>query len=389
MNLFGQQRRKLLKFSLISGLGIFFSGHWSSVHVHAASLIQIAKSGLLPPDQNGVRLPRGFSSRIVARSGQSLFGYSWHAAPDGGATFATDDNGWVYVSNSEMDNQAGSVGALRFDQYGEIINAYSILQNTTRNCAGGHTPWQTWLSCEEYDRGRVWECDPFGEQPPQVRPSLGTFKHEAVAVDLQTQQLYLTEDEPDGCLYRYTANTFDTARNPDLDNGYLEVAEVIGGRIGKVIWHPLADPQATTIPTRHQVKRCTRFDGGEGIWYHKGIIYFTTKGDDRIWAYDTQSSMLRVVYNAALYLSPTLTGVDNITANAAGELLVAEDQGDMQIVVVTRDAILPLLQVVGHNHSEITGPAFSPDGSRLYFSSQRGPSGKSEDGVTFEISGPF
>ncbi|NIQ12838.1 MAG: hypothetical protein GTO02_00030, partial [Candidatus Dadabacteria bacterium] len=54
------------------------------------------------PDENGVRLPEGFSSRIVARSSEPVFNYTWHAAPDGGATFATEEGGWIYVSNSEM-----------------------------------------------------------------------------------------------------------------------------------------------------------------------------------------------------------------------------------------------------------------------------------------------
>ncbi|GJL76529.1 alkaline phosphatase PhoX [Nitrosomonas sp.] len=390
MNIFEHQRRRLLKYSLISGLGIFFSGHWSSVPGQAATLIRAAKNGLQPPDSNGVRLPKGFNSRIVVRSGQTLFGYNWHAAPDGGATFAVkEDGGWIYVSNSELENQAGGVGALRFNQKGDVIDAYAILKNTNRNCAGGHTPWQTWLSCEEVDKGQVWECDPFGKLAPRLRPALGTFSHEAVAVDFQKKQLYLTEDKPDGCLYRYTANLFDTIGNPNLDSGILEVAEVIDGHIGKVRWHALPDPQATDTPARYQIPQRTSFDGGEGIWYHNGIIYFSTKGDNRIWAYDTRIRQLSIVYNAALFINPVLTGVDNITANAAGELLVAEDQGNMQIVVVNRDTVLPLLQVINQNRSEITGPAFSPDGSRLYFSSQRGISGKPEDGITFEITGPF
>jgi secreted PhoX family phosphatase len=389
MNHFEPQRRKLLKYSLIGGLGVFFSGHWLSASGQAASLIHAVRDGLLPPDRNGIRLPQGFRSRIVARSGQTLFHYRWHAAPDGGVTFATPDGGWIYVSNSELDKQQGGAGALRFDREGELIDAYAILKNTTRNCAGGHTPWQTWLSCEEYDRGQVWECDPFNQQPPRLRPALGTFNHEAVAVDTLHKQLYLTEDKPDGCLYRYTAHRYDAAGNPDLDDGVLEVAEVIDGRIGRVRWHPLPDPQAIHTPTRYQIDHGTRFDGGEGIWFHEGMIYFTTKGDDRIWSYATRSRMLAIVYNAAFYLRPVLSGVDNITVNAAGELLVAEDGGDMQIVIVTPDAIRPLLQIVGQNRSEITGPAFSPDGSRLYFSSQRGASGKSEDGVTYEITGPF
>lgn len=208
-------------------------------------------------------------------------------------------------------------------------------------------------------------------------------------MDTKNKQLYLTEDEKDGCLYRYTARSFDAAGNPNLDDGFLEVAEVIERRIGVVRWHTLPDPLAAKVPARKQIVQSTAFKGGEGIWYYQGIIYFTTKGDNRVWAYDVRQNHLSIVYNAALYLQPVLTGVDNITANAAGELLVAEDGGDMQIVVLTAGKVLPLLQVAGHDRSEITGPAFSPDGSRLYFSSQRGKTGNSEDGVTFEITGPF
>ncbi|MBS0496596.1 MAG: DUF839 domain-containing protein [Proteobacteria bacterium] len=390
MNTFNSQRRKLLQYGFGS-LGIFAGNALLPSALQAASLVSrlTAHAELLPPDQNGVRLPPGFTSRIVARSGQKLFDYRWHAAPDGGAAFAASDGGWIYVSNSELDKQAGGAGALRFNAQGDIADAYSILRQTNRNCAGGHTPWHTWLSCEETDTGRVWECDPFGRQTAQVCSALGVFRHEAVAVDTQNKQLYLTEDQPDGCLYRYTARTFDAAGNPNLDDGVLEVAEVIDGRIGAVRWHALPDPLASTTPTRKQFASSTRFNGGEGIWYHQGIVYFVTKGDNRVWAYDTRQQQLSILYNAASYLSPVLTGVDNITGNAAGELLVAEDGGDMQIVVLSVGKVLPLLQLTGHDRSEITGPAFSPDGSRLYFSSQRGQTGRVEDGMTFEISGPF
>jgi secreted PhoX family phosphatase len=382
------QRRKLLRYGCI-GLASLMAHHLLTVSTSKAATSNLASIGpLQAPDQNGVRLPKGYSSRIVAYSGQNLFGYRWHAAPDGGNTFATDEGGWIYVSNSEMKNSAGGAGALHFDQNGKLINAYPILKNTHFNCAGGATPWQTWLSCEEVEHGLVWECDPYGKKPAQVRKALGRFKHEAVAVDTRNKQLYLTEDEPDGCLYRYTSHSLNAAGYPDLEDGFLEVAEILGDRQKTVRWHRLPDPEAIKIATRKQIKQCSRFNGGEGIWYHHGMVYFTTKGDNRVWAYDTHTHHLDIIYDAARYASPALSGVDNIITNAAGELLVAEDGGNMQIVVLSDKIIKPLLQLVGHDHSEITGPAFSPDGSRLYFSSQRGKTGRNENGVTFEITAP-
>lgn len=382
------QRRKLLRYGCV-GLTTLLVHNLLIVNTSKAAMPSLASIGpLLAADKNGVHLPPGYSSRIVAYSGQNLFGYSWHAAPDGGATFATDEGGWIYVSNSEMKNNAGGVGALHFDQNAKLINAYSILKNTNFNCAGGATPWQTWLSCEEIDRGLVWECDPFGKKPAQARRALGRFKHEAIAVDTKHKQLYLTEDEPDGCLYRYIPNILNAAGYPDLEDGFLEVAEVQADRQKTVRWHRLPDPEATKIATRKQIKQSSHFNGGEGIWYHHGIVYFTTKGDNRVWAYDTQTNNLDIIYDAARYASPVLSGVDNIIANAAGELLVAEDGGDMQIVILSGKTIKPLLQLVDHDRSEITGLAFSPDGSRLYFSSQRGKTGRHENGVTFEITAP-
>jgi secreted PhoX family phosphatase len=81
--------------------------------------------------------------------------------------------------------------------------------------------------------------------------------------------------------------------------------------------------------------------------------------------------------------------VDNVTTSAAGEVIVAEDGGDMQIVAISAKGVAPIMQIEGHRQSEVTGPAFDPSGTRLYFSSQRGASGFSSDGVTYEVSGPF
>jgi len=176
----------------------------------------------------------------------------------------------------------------------------------------------------------------------------------------------------------------------DLSAGTLEVAAVAAGSPAAVRWHLVPDPSAAKMGTSHQVSHSTPFRGGEGIAWGNGLIYFTTKYDNRVWAYDPTAQTIRVIYDDDRFADPILTGVDNVVVAPSGDVIVAEDGGDMQLVAITAGGdVRPIVQVVGHAGSELAGPAFDPSGMRLYFSSQRGPHGGVDEGITFEIRGPF
>lgn len=398
-------RRQLLRSSVLAagavGLAVATDWFWPGL-ARASGADRFGD--LLPPDDNGLMLPAGFSSRVVAVTGRAVgtTSYIWHTDPDGGATFAASDGGWIYVSNQETRSGAGGVSAIRFSSDGAIADAYSILSGTDNNCAGGPTPWGAWLSCEETIDGRVFECDP---QTPgsqgSVAAGLGTFQHEAAAVDPVQQTVYLTEDETDGLFYRFTPN-----RYPDLQSGTLAAAEILDpmgqgpiqpGQKRGLAWHTIAQAnpsrggiQNATHPpveeraTRYQAQLATAFNGGEGCWAHGRRVYFSTKGDNRVWVMNSETNEIEILYDLATSSMPELSNADNLFVTPDGDVYAAEDPGNLQIVALTRSGnVKPIVQVTGQMGTEITGPALSPDGSRLYFSSQRNP------GTTYEVLGPF
>lgn len=343
----------------------------------------------LDVDANGVWLLPGFTSRIIAKGDEQIpgTGRRYGIFPDGAATFVDQAvlGGWYLAVNHEVPGGGGGVTSIRFAPDGTVVDARSICANTSMNCAGGATPWGTWLTCEEWDGGYVWECDPTGVAPARRHRAMGAFAHEAAALATDGR-FYLTEDRPDGGFYRFTP-----VAAGDLSDGLLEVAT--GSAPGPVSWVEVPNPEPAFLqtPCRRQVPGTIEFDGGEGIAADGGLVWFTTKGDERVWEYDTVSDQVRLRYQAGG--ASELSGVDNLWIDrASGGLLVAEDGGDMQVVLLRPDnAVEPVVQLPGQDISEIAGPCFSPDGQRLYFSSQRGPVGSAglPLGITYEVTGPF
>ena len=82
------------------------------------------------------------------------------------------------------------------------------------------------------------------------------------------------------------------------------------------VWPPPISPTWTTT-----ISNGTSFNGGEGAWYADGKVWFTTKGDNRVWELDViaNPNKIRVIYDDSTSPNPVLTGVDNSVGSVSGE----------------------------------------------------------------------
>ncbi len=351
---------------------------WSGIDLARAAAIGAADNdGLLAADVNGWRLLPGFTSRVIATTNQTVAstGLLWIKDPDGAAVIPKPGGGWYYIENSERALFDGGAAAIEFNDSAAAVGARRLLGTSNMNCSGCATPWGTYLSCEEHPFGAVWELDPTGARAPAMRLAMGRFQHEGAAVDADRRVIYLSEDRPDGGLYRFKPTVWG-----DLSTGELEILVETNGALS---WAHV-DPTGAPTFTHQQHPSTKRFNGGEGIAYWRGRVALTTRGDNRVWSLDPATLALDVFYDSATNANPQYTGVDQIVVAPWGDLICAEDGGDMQVIALDQSGVVTVVaQLTGVPGSELTGLAFDPSGKRLYVTSQRNP------GRLYEIAGPF
>jgi Bacterial protein of unknown function (DUF839) len=180
-----------------AGEGVFGRGYCAQIVLDSSTPGSVLyQPGQATVFQNGVQFSQGLLSRVIAVSGSPVKYYdtttggssystvAFHDLPDGAAVFTKNGtDGWVYVSNSEALD--GGVGALYFNSQGQVTGYTTLLSGTTRNCGCGKSFWNTFLSCEEYDSGRIWHVDPWGTsfQPHVTVIGSEPAAYESVAYD--------------------------------------------------------------------------------------------------------------------------------------------------------------------------------------------------------------
>ncbi len=417
--------------------------------------------GPLVPDPEGlIDLPAGFSYRVIARMGDRMDdGLRFPGLPDGMAAFEGPDGLTVLVCNHELDpgdhrrspfhNEGRSLGPIRpqelYDtgERGGIpspggttnivydtknqkrVAQFLSLAGTLRNCAGGPTPWGTWLTCEETmvragqdgclkDHGYVFEV-PAVARPSLARPvpikEMGRFNHEAVCVDPRTSIVYLTEDRGDGLLYRFipkrprdmhaggTLQALAVRDRPGLDTRNWENRTVPLETALEVEWIDLADIDAPEDDLRHRGFHAgaARFARGEGIiWANDAAYIVCTNGGalrkGQVYRYQPSPSEGTPAEadqpgRLSLFVEAddpeALDMPDNIGVAPWGDLVLCEDGRGQQFVVgVTPEGRLYKLARNARNESEFAGGCFSPDGSTFFVNMQG-------LGLTLAITGPW
>lgn len=312
------------------------------------------------------------------------------------------------------------------------VRDFVSLNGTIVNCAGGLTPWGSWLTCEEsvetrqQKHGYVFEVPASAEDEVPAVPlkAMGRFVHEAVAIDPQTGIVYETEDRnitsPESAagsgFYRFIPNQpGNLAAGGKLQmlaiEGQPNYDTVFGQTVGKplrVAWVDIADPDPAStdgyapgdglaVYKQGYNKGGARFARLEGAWYGDGSIFFhsTNGGNKRrgqVWQYKptgASGGQLILVYESPS--ADLLDAPDNITISPRGGLVLCEDGGGVQFLrgLTQKGEIFDFAQNL-RDDDEFAGACFSPNGRTLFVNLLGSTSEAGLPlGMTFAIWGPW
>jgi secreted PhoX family phosphatase len=385
-----------------------------------------------------LELPPGFNYTAISITGQPMTdGGRVPSNHDGMAAFPGANNTTILVRNHEVGAATSANPVVTPSKYDPLAGGgtttlvigpdrrvksqYASLGGTIRNCAGGPTPWGSWVSCEEdvsiapKRHGYNFEV-PASAAIQVANPvplvAMGRFNHEAVAVEPETGWVYQTEDRGDSCFYRFRPNQKGNLQSGGVlealkitDSKAVNVEAATGsantstGYLGlknvplSVTWVKIdeVDPVGDTVRVEARSKGAARFSRGEGAWYGNGLTYFVCSngGDARtgqVFAYksnpnDPSTGTLTLVVEATA--NDIVAAPDNICVAPFGDLFLCEDgSGTEYVVGVNQQGELYRFASNVLNGSEFAGACFSPDGKTLFVNIQT-------PGITLAIWGPW
>jgi secreted PhoX family phosphatase len=453
-------RRRFTQGSIAVGGGLALAGPLSALQANAAEGRRRRSPGYgplspTPEEDSGVAyiaLPPGFRYRVISRQNEPMDdGNPTPGIFDGMAAYRGRNGSTILIRNHENRSRPGEIEckvplSKRYDQDQNVrggntklvvsrdrrvTESFAVLGGTHTNCAGGLTPWDSWITCEEiFNYGSVeantvpgsgvphgfsFEIPADADGPVDPIPILaaGRFSHEAVA--WLDGALYETEDRGDAAFYRFVPRR-RPRESGDLASfgGRLEALVVKGrpnfdantanpGETYQVEWVRIEEPNPPqdTVRREAQAKSAAIFDRTEGAWTADGRVYFDcTSGGEaqlgQLWEYRPRGGdrgELKLIYESTS--ATELDGPDNVVVvPGTGDVFLQEDAGGDQFVRgVTRPGEIYDFARTVVNSTEFCGGTFSPDG-RTFFLNQQGERGAPSPGpaleaLTYAIWGPF